>query len=138
MFGGGLNANMRRETVIGNRLGPLRRRNSRLAVSRKPLERARQSDFALQTRRFEMFPLCRKVTREKYNTLRPQVDDLSEFSPISPVRLDSSIENGSKDEWSLAERFTPTCGLAGYIEDPAKNFIFRTESQCHGNPPGNN
>ncbi|TGZ54273.1 hypothetical protein DBV15_06260 [Temnothorax longispinosus] len=54
----------------------------------------------------------------------------------SGARLDSSIENGSKDEWSLAERFTPTCVLAGYIEDPARNFIFRTESQCHGNPPG--
>lgn len=49
------------------------------------------------------------------------------LSPISPVRLDSSIENGSKDEWSLAERFTPTCVLTGYIEDPARNFIFRTE-----------
>lgn len=25
--------------------------------------------------------------------------------------------------------------LASYIEDPAKNFIFRTESQCHGSLP---
>jgi len=66
------------------------------------------------------------------------VDDLSEFSLISPVRLDSFIENGSKDKWSLAERFTPTCVLTGYIEDPARNFIFRTESQCHGNLPENN
>lgn len=28
--------------------------------------------------------------------------------------------------------------LAGYIEDPTRNFIFRTESQCHGSLHGSN
>lgn len=67
-----------------------------------------------------------------------QIDDLLEFLLIGLIRLDSSNENGSKDERSLAERFTPTCVLTGYIEDPVRNLIFRTESQCHGNLPKSN
>lgn len=93
----------------------------------------KQSNFGtLKSCEYRLF-LNRKVTTKNAPHLKV---DLS--SPIS-VRRDwiVPLKMVAKmcGHWPYG---LPPRVLAGYIEDLARNFIFRTESQCHGSPPGSN